>query len=130
MKGQGEPGSKGTPAGDLTINIEVEPHPYFKREGQDLLVEVPITVSEAILGAKIDVPDPGRHEVAHDSARQLERSQAPTQGPGVPAPAGKAEGDLFVVLKIVVPKTIDAASRHLIQEFSERNPQNPRAGLW
>ncbi len=56
LKGQGEPGSKGTPAGDLTITIDVEPHPYFKRDGQNLQVEVPISVSEAILGAKIDAP--------------------------------------------------------------------------
>ncbi len=56
LKGQGEPGSKGAPAGDLTITIEVEPHPYFKREGPNLQIEVPISVSEAILGAKIDVP--------------------------------------------------------------------------
>ena len=56
LKGQGEPGTKGTPAGDLTIIVDVQPHPYFKREGRNLQVEVPITVSEAILGAKIDVP--------------------------------------------------------------------------
>ena len=52
------------------------------------------------------------------------------KGQGIPATAGKPGGDLFVVLKIVVPKNIDAASRRLIEEFSERNPQNPRAGLW
>ena len=56
LKGQGEPGGKGMAAGDLTIILNVEPHPYFKREGRDLQVEVPISVSEAILGAKIDVP--------------------------------------------------------------------------
>jgi curved DNA-binding protein len=56
LKGQGEPGPKGGPAGDLTILIEVLPHPYFKREGRDLLVEVPITIAEAVLGARIEVP--------------------------------------------------------------------------
>ena len=56
LKGQGEPGTKTTPAGDLTITVQVEPHPYFKRDGQNLQVEVPITVGEAVLGAKIDVP--------------------------------------------------------------------------
>jgi DnaJ-class molecular chaperone len=130
LKGQGEPGPKGTPAGDLTITIEVEPHPYFKREGQNLLIEVPISVSEAILGAKIDVP-------ALDGMKSLTIPPGSSsglklrlKGQGVAPAAGKAGGDLFVVLKIVGPKTIDAASRRLIQEFSERNPQNPRAGLW
>ncbi len=56
LKGQGEPGTKTTPAGDLTITVQVEPHPYFKREGQNLQVEVPIAVAEAILGARIEVP--------------------------------------------------------------------------
>ena len=56
LKGQGEPGAKGAPPGDLTIIIIVEPHAYFKREDRNLVVEVPISVSEAILGAKIEVP--------------------------------------------------------------------------
>ncbi len=130
LKGQGEPGTKGTPAGDLTITVHVEPHPYFKREGRNLLVEVPITVSEAILGAKIDVP-------ALDGMKSLTIPPGSSsglklrlKGQGIPASGGKPDGDLFVVLKIVVPKTIDAASRRLIEEFAERNPYNPRAGLW
>jgi curved DNA-binding protein len=130
LKGQGEQGSKGTPAGDLTITIEVEPHPYFKREGQNLVLEVPISVSEAILGAKIDVP-------ALDGMKSLTIPPGSSsglklrlKGQGIPTSGSKAGGDLFVVLKILVPKTIDAASRRLIEEFAERNPQHPRAGLW
>jgi DnaJ-class molecular chaperone len=130
LKGQGEPGPKGTPAGDLTITIEVEPHAFFKREGQNLSVEVPISVSEAILGARIDVP-------ALDGMKSLTIPPGSSsglklrlKGQGIPAAAGKPGGDLFVVLRIVVPKTIDAASRRLIEEFSELNPQHPRAGLW
>ena len=130
LKGQGEPGTKGTPAGDLTITIEVEPHPYFKREGQILLLEVPVTISEAILGAKIDVP-------ALDGMKSLTIPPGSSsglklrlKGQGIPSSGSKPGGDLFVVLKILVPKTIDAASRRFIEEFAERNPQNPRAGLW
>ena len=52
------------------------------------------------------------------------------KGKGIPASGGKPEGDLFVVLKVVVPKTTDATSRRLIQEFSEHNLYNPREGLW
>jgi DnaJ-class molecular chaperone len=52
------------------------------------------------------------------------------KGQGIPATGEKAQGDLFVVLKIVVPKASDATSRRLIEEFSERNPQDPRARLW
>jgi curved DNA-binding protein len=130
LKGQGEPGSKGTAAGDLTITIEVEPHPYFKREGPNLQIEVPISVSEAILGAKIDVP-------ALDGMKSLTIPSGSSsglklrlKGQGIPAAGGKPGGDLFVVLKVAVPKNIDAASRRLIEQFAENNPQSPRAGLW
>jgi curved DNA-binding protein len=130
LKGQGEPGPKGAPAGDLTITIEVEPHPYFKREGQNLLLEVPISVAEAILGAKIDVPGlEGTKSLTIPSGSSC-GLKLRLKGQGIPAGAGKAGGDLFVVLKIVVPKNINPASRRLIEEFSELNPQNPRAGLW
>ncbi len=130
LKGQGEPGPKGSPPGDLTITIEVEPHPYFKREGRNLQVEVPINIAEAVLGAKIDVP-------ALDGMKSLTIPPGSStgqklrlKGKGIPASGGKPEGDLFVMLKVVVPKTIDTVSRRLIQEFSERNPSNPREGLW
>ena len=130
LKGQGEPGTKSAPAGDLTITIEVEPHPYFKRDGQNLQVEVPISVSEAILGAKVDVPTLDGMKSLTIPPGSSSGLKLRLKGQGIPATAGKAAGDLFVVLKIVVPKHIDAASRRLIEEFSEHNPQNPRTGLW
>ena len=130
LKGQGEPGPKGSPPGDLTITIEVEPHPYFKREGRDLQVEVPITVAEAVLGAKVDIP-------ALDGMKSLtippgssSGQKLRLKGKGIAASGSKPEGDLFVMLKVVVPKTTDPASRRLIEEFAERNPSNPREGLW
>jgi len=130
LKGQGEPGGKGMPAGDLTITLNVEPHPYFKREGRDLQVEVPISVSEAILGAKIEVPTLDGMKslpIPHGSSSG---QKLRLKGQGTPASGGKPAGDLFVVLKVVVPKTIDETSRKWIQEVAERNLQHPRAGLW
>jgi DnaJ-class molecular chaperone len=130
LKGKGEPGPKGASAGDLTIHLSVEPHPYFQREGRDLQVEVPISVSEAVLGAKVDVP-------TLDSPRSLTIPAGSScgqklrlKGQGVPASGGRPAGDQFVVLKIVVPRVVDEESRRLIQEFAQRNPYNPRAGLW
>jgi curved DNA-binding protein len=130
LKGQGEPGAKGAAAGDLTITIQVQPHPYFKREGANLSVEVPISVGEAILGAKVDVPTlDGAKSVTippgSSSGRRLR-----LKGQGVPGSAGKTQGDLFVAIKVVVPKGVDEQSRKLIEEFQTRNPSNPRAGLW
>jgi DnaJ-class molecular chaperone len=130
LKGQGEPGPRGVAAGDLTITVHVDPHPYFTREGQNLAVEVPITVSEAILGAKIDVPGLDGMKSLTIPPGSSSGQKLRLKGQGIPAAGSKNLGDLFVVLKIVVPKTTDAAGRRLIQEFAERNKYNPRAGLW
>jgi curved DNA-binding protein len=130
LKGQGEPGTKGSPPGDLTIVVQVEPHPSFTREGRNLSVEVPISVSEAILGAKVDVPTVSGMKSLTIPAGSSSGRKLRLKGQGIPASPGKPEGDLYVVLKVVVPKSVDAASRQLVQQFAERNPSNPRAGLW
>jgi curved DNA-binding protein len=130
LKGQGEAGSRGAGRGDLTVKLRVESHAYFKREGRDLLVEVPITVGEAILGAKIDVPTLDGMKSVTIPPGSSGGLKLRIKGQGIVASGVNPQGDLFVVLKIVVPKTIDSVSKQLIQEFSEHNPSNPRAGLW
>ncbi|AMV38639.1 DnaJ C-terminal domain-containing protein [Planctomyces sp. SH-PL62] len=130
LKGQGEPGPKGSPAGDLTITLAIEPHPYYKREGRDLLVEVPLTVAEAVLGAKVEVPSLDGMKALPIPGGASSGQKLRLKGQGVPGSAGKPDGDLFVVVKIVAPKNVDDESRRLIQEFADRNKQNPRAGLW
>ncbi len=130
LKGRGEPGPKGAPAGDLTIHVTVEPHPYFQRDGRNLLVEVPITVSEAILGAKVDVPTLDGLKSLTVPAGSSSGQKLRLKGQGVPASGSKPAGDLFVILKIVAPKTVDEESRKLIEEFAKRNPYNPRLRLW
>lgn len=130
LRGQGEPGEKGMPAGDLTISVSVESHKHFTREDRNLLVDVPITATEAVLGAKIDVPTldgPRSLTIPPGSSSGLKLR---LRGQGVAAGGGKPEGDLFVVLKVVVPKHVDDESKRLIREFGERNPLHPRDGLW
>jgi DnaJ-class molecular chaperone len=130
LRGQGDAGEPGAPRGDLTIVVNVEPHPYFTRLGRDLQVEVPITVGEAVLGARVDVPTlEGRKSltVPPGSSSGLKLR---LRGQGVPATPGKPEGNLIVVLKIIVPKNVDEEGRRLIREFEERNPLNPRASIW
>jgi len=130
LRGQGEAGEKGVPAGDLTIQVTVEPHPDFTRDGRDLRVEVPVTVSEAVLGAKVEVPTPEGLKSLTVPPGSSTGQKLRLRGQGVPASGGKPEGDLFVVLKVVVPKTVDDESRRLIREFGERNPLRPREALW
>jgi DnaJ-class molecular chaperone len=129
LKGRGEPGAKGVPPGDLTIRLTVQSHPVFRREGRDLLVDVPITVGEAILGARIDVPALDGPKSLTVPAGTSCGQKLRLRGQGVPASGSLPAGDLFVVLKIIVPKNFDDESRRLIEEFSRRNPSNPRAAL-
>ena len=130
LRGQGEPGEKGAPAGDLTILVTVEPHPYFTRDGRHLTVEVPIGVDEAILGAKIEVPTLNGPRSLPVPPGTFSGQKLRLRGQGLPAAADKPEGDLYVVIKIVVPRTVDDESRRLIREFAERNPIRPRENLW
>jgi DnaJ-class molecular chaperone len=130
LKGQGEPGpDKDGPRGDLTIVVTVEPHPFYRREGRDLIADVPITIGEAVLGARIDVPTPTGPKSVTIPPGSSSGVKLRLRGQGIPASGGKPEGDLLLVLKIVVPRIIDDVSRRHIAEFAERNPSNPREGL-
>jgi len=110
--------------GDLLLKLHVEPHPYFRREGNDLLLEVPVSLTEAVLGAKIDVP-------TLDGARLAVKIPPGTSSGTRLRLRGKgiAGGDQFIEIKVVVPRPADDKSRELIEEFSRLNPQDPRAGL-
>jgi curved DNA-binding protein len=134
LRGQGEAGESGAPRGDLTITITVQPHPYFTRDGRNLSVEVPITVAEAVLGAKVDVPTLEGTKSLTIPPGSSSGQKLRLRGQGVPAAgsgaARKPEGDLFLVLKIVVPRSVNEESQRLIREFDEQNPLSPRAGLW
>jgi curved DNA-binding protein len=130
LRGQGEPGPGGAPPGDLTITVDVEPHPYFTRDGRNLSLELPITIGEAVLGAKVEVPTLAGMKTLTIPPGSSSGQKLRIRGQGVPGSGGQPDGDLFVVLKVVVPKNLDEKSRALIREFADRNPDNPRRGLW
>lgn len=130
LRGKGEPGEPGGPSGSLTVTVDVEPHPYFTREGRDLFVELPVSVDESILGAKVDVTTLEGTKTLIIPPGSSGGQKLRLRGQGVRGAGGQPDGDLFAVLKIVVPKTVDEESRRLITEFAARNPLQPRAGLW
>jgi DnaJ-class molecular chaperone len=119
LKGMGGSGTMGGPAGSLYIELTVWPHPVFKRDGNNIYVEVPVTIGEAILGGKISVPTldgnvtmtlpPGT-----DSGKKFK-----LKGKGIPGIRGGAKGDEFVVIKIVVPKTASSKTREALQEVEK-----------
>jgi curved DNA-binding protein len=128
LRGRGEPAEPGGTPGDLIIHVDVEPHPTFTRQGRDVQVEVPISVPEAILGARVEVPTLDGAKTVPIPAGTSCGQKLRLRGQGVPATSKQPAGDLFVVPRIVVPKSIDDESRQLIQQFAERNPQRPREG--
>lgn len=130
LRGQGTETTPGGPRGDLLIRVTVDPHPYFKREGRDLLVEVPVSIGEAVLGAKIDVPTLGGTRSLTIPPGTSSGQKLRLRGQGVPAFGDQKEGDLYVIPRIVAPRSVDAESRAQIEAFEQRNPMRPRDGLW
>jgi curved DNA-binding protein len=107
---------------NLKLKLHIASHPYFRRDGDDLQVDVPISLAEAVLGAKVDVPTiEGGTATVTVPAGASSGAKLRLRGLGI------AGGDLFAVLKIVVPKKIDDRSRELMEEFAKLNPQSPRA---
>jgi len=113
--------------GDLYINIEVAPHPRFKREGPTLFVKVPITVPEATLGAKIDVPtlDGGSTIRIPPGTKSGQKFRLREQG--APLPGGRARGDELVEVYIVPPPFADQRVRDLMKQLEGIAGENPRA---
>ncbi|HWL09027.1 MAG TPA: DnaJ C-terminal domain-containing protein [Planctomicrobium sp.] len=131
LAGQGEPGYHGGPAGDLRVTINIAPHPYFRREGRNILVEVPVTITEAALGAKLDVPTLTEGTVTMTLPPGTSSgAKLRLKGKGIDSPKSGGKGDQMVVIKIVPPKHLDEASQKLLEEFAEKNPTSPRASLW
>ena len=126
LKGQGDPNRQV----DLIITLTVEPHPYFVREGRNLTVEVPITVPEAILGARIDVPTLDGFRTMTIPPGTSSGQKLRLRGQGVAASKNLPDGDLYILPKVVVPKSVDEESRKLIEEFATLNPAQPRANRW
>lgn len=130
LAGQGEPSPNGGPAGDLLLTIHINAHRFFRREGNDLLVDVPITPAEAALGAKVDVPTLSDGTVVlsvppgTSSGMKLR-----LRGKGALDPQTRQTGDQFVVVKIVVPKEVPDAARALYRQLAELE-SSPRSGLW
>lgn len=131
LGGQGQPGPGGGPPGDLLVTIRVAPHPYFRREGNNLLLDLPLTVTEAALGAKVDVPTLTEGKVTLTvPAGTSSGAKLRLREKGVMDRTTKKRGDQFVVVKIVVPQKVTGRAKELLEELAEVAPQTPRAGLW
>jgi molecular chaperone DnaJ len=131
VAGRGNAGTDGGPAGDLYFIIQVAPHPFFERRGDDLYTTVPITVTEASLGAKVEVPTiDGRAQVrippGTDSGKKLRLREK-----GAPSARRQGQrGDQIVEVQVVVPRPEDEHVKQLLRDLGKASPENPRQDIF
>lgn len=128
LRERGQPSPNGGPPGDLILIIKVSEHPYFRRHGRNLELTLPITLGEAMLGAKVDVPTPAGTVTMTVPAGSSSGKRLRLKGQGVKQQDGSA-GDLLVTLQIHLPHVVDDASQELIKKFEQTNPLSPRRDL-
>lgn len=130
LKGKGSPGFGGGPPGDALIEVLVEPHPYFRREGNDIHLELPVSLAEAVLGARVSVPTitgPVTMTIpkGSDTGAKLR-----LRGKGIHKRGRNATaGDQYVSLKVVIGASGDADLANFLKGWAETHPTKPRAGL-
>ena len=128
IRGHGQPAGRGGKAGDILLTVHVLPHPFFQRRGNQLRVRVPITLSEAVSGAKVDVPTP-RGTVALSIPPGISSgAKLRMKGHGV-VPKNGEPGDLLAEVQIVLPKQLSEADRREIAKIDGKYTQNPRGEL-
>lgn len=126
LAGQGAPGLGGGGAGDLYLQVEFRPHAFYRVDGGDLYLDLPIAPWEAALGAQVKVPTPGGKVDLKIPAGSPSGKKLRLKGRGIPA---KTPGDLYVVLQIVVPAADDEQTRQLYRDMEQQLAFNPRARL-
>ncbi|HMK35396.1 MAG TPA: J domain-containing protein [Desulfomonilaceae bacterium] len=129
VPGQGTPGRRGGSPGDLFLNITVAPHKIFRREGNDIRLTLPISIAEAILGAKVETPGPNGRLVLKIPPGTQSGTSFRFRGKGFPSLKNGRNGDFYVEAQIVIPERVKPASKDLVEEFERLNPTNPREGL-
>jgi molecular chaperone DnaJ len=130
LKGQGEPGHAGAPAGDLIVKVRVTPHQLFGRRSQDLTLTVPVTFAEAALGTEVTVPTlDGQVTFKIPPGTQNGRTFR-VKGRGVPGNGrSRPTGDLLLTVQVAVPEKLSRKERELLREFASLSDVSPRSHL-
>ncbi|MFC0270062.1 molecular chaperone DnaJ [Metabacillus herbersteinensis] len=124
VSGQGEPGFKGGPAGDLYVVFQVRDHEFFERDGDDIYCEMPITLAQAALGDEIEVPTlHGKVKLKVPAGTQTSKKFRLT-GKGVPNVRGYGQGDQYVILRVITPTNLTEKQKELLREFAELSGGN------
>jgi len=121
--GEGEPGALGGPSGDLYVVLRVADHAFFKRDGTHLVCEMPVGVAQAALGATIEVPTlDGARAKLHVPEGTQSGTVLKLRGQGIPALGGRGRGDLHILVRVVVPKHLNAEQRRLFEQLAKTLP--------
>jgi molecular chaperone DnaJ len=131
LQGRGNAGTMGAPAGDLYIIVRMGEHPVFKREGDDIHLKVPVTLSEAALGAKVEVPTIDGRALLRIPPGTQSGQKLRLREKGVPSAVKEGQrGDEIVEIQTVTPKVVDERSKEILRELAKLNPEDPRDELF
>jgi molecular chaperone DnaJ len=128
--GRGHAGRRGGRSGDLHVTVHVTPHPFFRREGDDLFLDVPVGVHEAALGARFEIPTPDGPARLRVPPGTPAGQRFRLRGRGVPAFREGERGDLVAVITLVLPPVLDERSKELLREFGDLHGEGARRGRW
>ena len=126
LKGQGNPGRGGGPNGDALIEIKIEPHPFFSRQGDDVAITLPVTLGEALLGGKITVPTIDGKVALTIPPGANSGTILRLKGKGVAGGAGKTRGDQLVTLQVMLPDRANDELANFVKGWEARNPYDAR----
>ena len=129
LKGQGMPGRKGKPAGDAYVEIRVQPHAFFEPRDNDIHVELPVTLSEAVLGGKVKVPTVGGPVMLNVPPGSNTGSSLRLKGRGLLDRKSGQRGDQYVKLKVVLPEAPDEKLKEFLEGWETGRAHDPRKGM-
>jgi molecular chaperone DnaJ len=129
VRAEGSAGPLGGPRGDLVVSTRVREHPYFKRKGDSVHCEVPVSVWEALQGARIRIPTPAGEATLVIPPGTPGGQMFRLRGQGLPKLVDDGTGDLYVTLRVEIPGSLEAHTHELVRELERLMPMAPRAAL-
>jgi len=126
VRGKGNPGRRGVAPGDLYIVCNIQPHRYFRRVGNDIYLELPLSISEAALGTKVEIPTLSGRTILQVPSGTPSGARLRLKGKGVKPPGNKPAGHQYAVVRIVPPKTLSPRQKEILKELRDSDEVSPR----